>query len=327
MSNLKKAPFSRNEISVFTLSFDTILALIPAVVLAYILFGSRVLLVCGVSIVSAMLFECIGCLIARKKVSLSDGTAFITGLIIAMLLPSCVPLFVPVLANAFAVFIVKLPFGGSGHNLFNPAAAGLAFVTQCFSQHVFTYPAREAKVPFAIFPQDVITAPSPAGLLKIGGSPSYTWYEFIIGQVTGSIGTVAILVLCAGAVYLFVRRSAAPLLTLSCLGTAALIAVLFPRVEDITWYQSILFELCSGYLVFGAVFMLNDPVTSPRHSLAHVFYGVMVGALTMWMRHVGPFEEGFCFALLICNAFSNVLDRFAWQILRPRRQRRKEREE
>ena len=327
MSNLKNAPFSRNEAGVLTLSFDTILALIPAIALACFQTGMRALLVCGVSVLAAVFFEYIGCLIGEKRVTLSDGTAVITGLIIAMLLPACVPLFVPVLANAFAVLIVKLPFGGSGHNLFNPAAAGIAFVTQCFSQHVFSYPALDTKVPFAIFPQDVVTAPSPAGLLKAGGTTPYAWYEFLIGQVTGSIGAVAILVICAGAVYLFVRRSAAPLLTLSCLGTAALIAVLSPRVENITWYQSILFELCSGYLVFGAVFMLNDPVTSPRHPLAHVFYGVMVGTLTMWMRHVGPFEEGFCFALLICNAFSNVLDRFAWQILRPRRQRRKEREE
>ena len=327
MSNLKKAPFSQNEAGVLSLSFDTILALIPAVALACVLFGMRVLLVCGVSVVSALIFEYISCLIARKKVSLSDGTAFITGLIIAMLLPACVPLFVPVLANAFAIFIVKFPFGGAGHNLFNPAAAGLAFVTQCFSTHVFTYPAREAVVPFTFATPQMNTAASPAGLLKTGGSTPFSWYEFLIGQVTGAIGTVAILVLCAGAVYLFVRRSAAPLLTLSCLGTAALIAVLFPRVEDITWYQSILFELCSGYLVFGAVFMLNDPVTSPRHPLAHVFYGVMVGALTMWMRHIGPFEEGFCFALLLCNACSGAVDRFAWQLLRPRRQRRKEREE
>ncbi len=326
MNNTLKAPFSQNEAKVSTLSLDVLLALLPAVAFACVLFGMRVLLVVGVSMLSALLFEFVGGWIARRPLNIGDGTAAVTGLIVSLLLPASVPLFVPVMANAFALLIVKLPFGGSGHNLFNPAAAGIAFVTECFPYHVFAYPARESVVPFTFGTPDVNMAASPAGLLKTGGSTAFSWYELLIGQVTGPIGTVAILVLVAGAVYLFVRRGAAPLLTVSCLAAAAVIAALFPRSADITWYQSILVELCSGYLVFGAVFLLNDPVTSPRHPLAHVFYGVMVGALTMLMRHIGQFEEGFCFALLLCNAFSGILDRFAWHLLRPRRQRRKERE-
>ena len=326
MNNTLRAPFSQNEAKVFALSMDVLLALLPAMVFGCVLFGMRVLLVCGISVLSAVLFELIGSGIARRRSDITDGTAVVTGLIISLLLPASVPLFVPVVANAFAIFIVKLPFGGSGHNLFNPAAAGIAFVTECFSQHVFAFPARGAALPFTLWNPDVNVAASPAGLLKTGGSTAFSWVDLLIGQVTGSIGTVAILVICAGAVYLFVRRSAAPLLTFSCLGVCALIAALFPRSADITWYQSILVELCSGYLVFGAVFLLNDPVTSPRHPLAHVFYGVMVGALTMLMRHVGQFEEGFCFALLLCNAFSGAVDRFAWQLRRPRHQKRKERE-
>ncbi len=326
MNGSRLAPFSRNEATVATLSLDVLFALIPAVILACVLFGMRTLLVVGISVLSALLFEAFCGLIAHQKRPLADGSAAVTGLIIALLLPASVPLFVPVCACAFALCIVKWPFGGSGHNLFNPAAAGIAFVTVCFSHHVFAYPAREAVVPFTFGAPNVILASSPAGLLKTGGSTAFSAYDLLIGQVTGALGTVGILVLCAGAIYLFVRRGAAPLLTLSCLATAALIAALFPRSTDITWYQSILFELCSGFLVFGALFMLNDPVTSPRHPLAHVFYGAMVGALTMLMRHFGQFEEGFCFALLLCNACSGAVDRFAWHLLRPRRQRRKERE-
>ncbi len=326
MNNSLKAPFSQNEAKVFSLSVDVILALLPAVIFGCVLFGMRVLLVCGTAVFSAVLFELIGGWIARRRTTLSDGTAVVTGLIVSLLLPASVPLFVPVIATAFAVCIVKLPFGGSGHNLFNPAAAGLAFVTECFSKHVFSYPAREAVIPFTVWNPNVNVAASPAGLLKTGGSTSFSWVDLLIGQVTGPIGAVAILIICAGAVYLFIRRSAAPLLTLSCLATCAVAAALFPRATDITWYQSVLVELCSGYLVFGAVFMLNDPVTSPRHPLAHVIFGVMVGALTMIMRHIGQFEEGFCFALLLCNACSGAVDRFAWHLLRPRRQRRKERE-
>lgn len=326
MSNLRNAPFSQNEANVSTLSLDMLLALSPAVAFGCVLFGWRVLLVVGISIVSALFFELLGGWIARRPSDLRDGTAAVTGLIVSLLLPASVPLFVPVLACAFGIFLVKLPFGGSGHNLFNPAAAGLAFVTECFSHHVFAYPTREAVIPFTLRTPEVNVAASPAGLLKTGGSTAFSWYELLIGQVTGPIGTVAILVLVACAVYLFVRRGAAPLLTVSCLAACAVIAALFPRSADITWYESILFELCSGYLMFGAIFMLNDPVTSPRHPLAHVMYGVAVGVLTMLMRHFGQFEESFCFALLLCNAVSGVFDRFAWQLLRPRRQRRKERE-
>lgn len=326
MNNRSFAPFSQNEAKVSTLTRDVLVALVPTAAFACVLFGMRVIAVCGVTLLCALLFEAIGCAIARRPLSLGDGSAAVTGLIIALLMPASVPLFVPIIACAFAIFVVKLPFGGSGHNLFNPAAAGVAFVTECFSHHVFAYPARGSVLPFSIFTPEVHTAASPAGLLKTGGSTAFSPEDLLIGQVTGAIGTVAILVLVAGAVYLFVRRGAAPLLTLSFLATCALLAALFPRVADITRAQSVLFELCSGYLVFGAVFMLNDPVTSPRHPLAHAFYGVLVGALTMLMRHIGAFEESFCFALLLCNPFCNMLDRAAWRLLRPRRQRRKERE-
>lgn len=326
MNNLRKAPFSKNSVKVSSLSFDVLLALLPAAVFGAVLFGVRALLVCGVSVAAAMLFEYLGCLVARKPSTLSDGTAAVTGLIIGLLMPASVPLFVAIAADAFAILLVKIPFGGSGRNLFNPAAAGVAFVTQCFSHHVFAYPAKGTAIPLTVFNTDVTLSSSPAGLLKTGGSTAFSSVDLLVGQVTGAIGTVAILVLCAGAVYLFARRAAAPLLTISCLATCAVIAALCPRAADVTWYQSILFELCSGYLVFGAVFMLNDPVTSPRHPLAHVFYGVMVGALTMLLRHIGRFEEGFCFALLLCNTLSNVCDRAAWRLTRPRREKRKERD-
>ena len=122
-------------------------------------------------------------------------------------------------------------------------------------------------------------------------------------------------VLAACALYLFTRRTASPLITLSFLAVCALSAILFPRLKDAAWQQSVMMELCSGYLLFAGIFLLNDPVTAPRHWLGRLLYGAFAGILVMALRYFGRFEDAACFAVLLVNAFAPILDRWSWRLL------------
>lgn len=124
----------------------------------------------------------------------------------------------------------------------------------------------------------------PAAQLAGGGAPAYSWTELAIGRFPGPIGATCIAVLAACALYLFTRRAASPLITLSFLAVCALSAILFPRLKDAAWQQSVMMELCSGYLLFAGIFLLNDPVTAPRYWLGRLLYGALAGLLVMALR-------------------------------------------
>ncbi len=322
MTESKGAPFIRSGNSAGTIRLDILIALIAPTVCATVTFGWRVPLLLLISVATALISEAFGCLLLRRRLTWMDGSATVTGWLIGMMVPPIAPFWLVIVASAFAILIAKMPFGGDGHNVFNPAAAGIAFVTQCFSAQLFSYPDMDAVIPLWLEPQSVLTTASPASLLRTGGTGPYSWYDILFGQFPGPLGATAIFVLCACAVFLFVRKATSPSLTLSFLATCAVIAALFPRVTDGTPGQSILLELCSGYLLLAGVFMLTDPVTSPHRPAARALYGVLAGVLVMLLRHIGRFEESTCFAILLCNTVSAAIDRTVWQIGRTFRKRR-----
>ena len=322
MAESKGAPFIRSGNSAGTLRLDVLIALLAPTVCATVTFGWRVPVLLLVSVATAMLCEALGCLLQRRRLTWMDGSAAVTGWLIGMMVSPIAPFWLVIVASAFAILIVKMPFGGDGHNVFNPAAAGIALITQCFSAELFLYPDTDAVIPIFVEPDTVLTTASPASLLRTGGSSPYDGYDLLFGQFPGPLGATAVFVLCACAVFLFVRKATSPSLTLSFLATCTVIAVLFPRVTDGTWYQSIILELCSGYLLFAGVFLLTDPVTSPHHPAARALYGVLAGILVMLLRHIGRFEESTCFAILLCNAVSAAIDRTVWRVGHAIRKRR-----
>ena len=322
MSESKSAPFIRSGNSAGTLRLDMLIALLPPTICATVTFGWRVPVLLLVSIATALLSEALGCLLMRRRLTLLDGSAAVTGWLIGMMVSPIAPFWLVIVASAFAILIVKMPFGGDGHNVFNPAAAGIALITQCFSAELFLYPDTDAVLPIWLNESTVLTAASPASLLRTGGAGPYDRYDLLFGQFPGPLGATAIFVLCACAVFLFVRKATSPSLTLSFVATCTVIAVLFPRVTDGTWFQSIILELSSGYLLFAGVFLLTDPVTSPHRPAARAVYGVLAGILVMLLRHIGRFEESTCFAILLCNAVSAAIDRTVWRIGQAIRKRR-----
>ncbi|MCL2487452.1 MAG: RnfABCDGE type electron transport complex subunit D [Oscillospiraceae bacterium] len=306
-----KPPYLRKRDKAVYMRLDVLIALAPLVAFSCIYYGMRPLYVMLHGIISAMLFDGIGNLFLRRPPGWADGTAAVTGGIIAAVMSPAAPYWMPIAAAAFAIFAIKIPFGGAGRNIFNPAAGGLAFITLCFDGRMFTYPA--PNTPIGDITQ-IVTGESLGSLLRSGAATSFKPADLLIGDFPGPIGTVAIAILLACAVYLLFRRSISVFTLLPFLAVCTGYAVLFPRVGT-GWENSVMLELCSGYLLFAGIFIVTDPVTSPKFWLGRIFYGAAGGILVMLMRTAGRFEEGCCFAILILNTFAPAFDRLSWKAI------------
>lgn len=305
----RNAPHIRHSDNPKTLMGDVVLTLLPFYVMGVCFYGLRVLVAMLLSVAVCWLCDLLCCLLRSRPFNFRDFSSVVTGLIIPLMMPASIPYYVVALAGVFAIVAVKHPFGGTGENLFNPAAGGLAFAAACWSDKMSSYPAVFTDLPLWDT-SGVITVTETAHTLKMGGLPSSDLSDMLLGLVAGPVGAVSILVLLACLVYLALRRTV-PLVQPVCfLAAAALMAFLFPRA-DFSRAASVAYELMSGSLVFGAVFMLNDPVTSPKRRAARALYGFVAGVVAMLFRYFGGFDQGFVFALLLMNALSEEFDALA----------------
>ena len=294
---------------------DALLALCALLVLPTVYFGPRVLLLALVSMAACAACDILFCLIFRHSFGSGDPSALVTGLAIALLLPANAPYWLPALAGVFAILVVKEPLGSTGRNLFNPAAAGVAFVTVCRPDLVCLYPNPDyGWLPLASDTTSVLGA-SPGSALAQGLKPSILPLDLLWGVYPGPMGCTAVLVLGAAALFLLARRSIRLETMVFFLAAAALAAVLFPRIYCPA-LTSVKYELLTGSLLFCAVFFLGDPVTTPRTFTGRCAFGVLTAVLLMGIRHAGAYEQGACFAVLIANAFTPVLDRAVIELRR-----------
>jgi electron transport complex protein RnfD len=179
---------------------------------------------------------------------------------------------------------------------------------------MFTYPALYTKLPitWTVPMTGIVTATSPAGQLSAGTHAAYGGMELLTGMIPGPIAGTGLIVLAAAALYLFVRHSTFPMVTGPYVLTCAVLAMLFPRTTG-AWYVSVISELSAGYLLFAGLFLLNSCIT-PRSRTGRAVYGILAGCTVMLLRHVGQFEEGTCFAVLLVNAFAPRLDHICWRV-------------
>jgi len=309
-----KAPHIRTESSHGKMVFDVMLAIIPLGVFAYVNYGLRPILLVLAGIATALLCEALCCLLRRRPLRTAmDGTAAVTGLLVGLVMSPMADYWVPMVAAAFAILVAKAPFGGTGRNVFNPAAAGLALVTSCFPEQMFTYPAlSNTPLPLDLSIADsVVTAPSLAEQLCSGAAPSLRAMNLLLGDFAGPIGGTAALILLAFAAYLLVRRTASAWVVLPYFATCVMLAWAFPvAVMNPTF--NMLTQLCSGYVIFTGVFLLNDPVTTPRFWLGRLWYGIFAACLVMLLQHIGQAQVGCCYAILMMNVLSPIIDRWSW---------------
>jgi len=260
--------------------------------------------------------------------NIRDYSAVITGLIIPLLMPASSRFEVVALAVFFAMAVVKHPFGGIGQNIFNPAVAGVAFVSVCFPRSMFLYP-----VPFDVLPvkitEGIRLVASPARSLALGGVPPLAPLDMLLGNFPGPMGATNILVLLTCLLFLAVRRSISISLTASYIVGFSFVAAYWPRAM-LSPSLSIFYELTSGISLIAAVFLINDPVTSPKRIESKIIYGFLTGIFCMMLRKIGRYEESILFALLIMNAVVWMIDmlgeRFAHKIRRAKLESQKSKE-
>lgn len=300
----------RRAESVNTMGKDWLAALSLLLVVPTIYNGPRVVVLAAVSAAACMLGEILCCLAARREISIYDLFPITTGMTTAMLLPASSPLWLAITASLFAAIVARGPFGGTGHTPFHPAAAGIAFVTICWPDLVFFYPDLSGGQKLPVFSDcsSFSRALSPDAALKQGLKPEIMPLDLLWGQFAGPMGTTAILVICACGLYLACKKTIDARIPICFVGSAAIYAALFPRIAT-TPLTSVKYELLCGSLLFCAVFLASDCVTAPRTGLGKVLYGIVGGILAMLIRSYGAYEQGACFAILLLNAFSPVIDR------------------
>ena len=299
-------PHIRTRDSSLGMMFDAIVAMLPLYGMSTYFYGPRCLVLALISVISCLASDYICSVMMGKGISIRDISPVVTGLIIPLLLPASAGYHMVITAGLFAILVVKQPFGGLGQNIFNPAAGGIAFVTVCWPTAMFSYPR-----PFITLPLtpvvDTALERSIAYSLSLGGLPTADYLDMALGNVPGPMGTTHILVLFACMFYLWVRRGVKIGVTGGFILGAAVFALLFPR-GALSPFQSVAYELMSGSLLFAAIFLMSDPVTSPKRPIARTLYGVAGGALCMFFRHLGRLEESVIFGILIMNAFVWLLD-------------------
>ena len=292
-----------------TLMRDVIIALMPAVIVSVLFYGWHELLILAVSVLSCVLLEwAITKWMLRKPDTIADGSAVVTGLLLAMNLPPTTPWWVVVIGAVFAIGVIKMTFGGLGQNLFNPALAARVFLLISFPAIMtdWTVPQGFIGSPDAFSGATLLGAVAEGGVASaVGGADLLGKFLLNIG---GSAGEISALALLAGWVYLLVRKVIKPWITLSIFATVALIAGIF-HLCDPAAFTGPLFNLLSGGLILGACFMATDYVTSPMSNWGGVVYGVGIGLLVMMIRYFGSYPEGVSFAILLMNCAVPLIDR------------------
>lgn len=291
------SPHIHGKFSTNRIMLDVSIALLPALAVGIVILGIRALLVAALSVACALLFEWSWCIITKKKNTITDGSALVTGLLLAMTLPVTVPLWQVVVGNFFAIIVIKACFGGLGHNIFNPALAARAFLMLIYPLGITSYPSL-----------DGVSSATPLHQMVMPTIPKESLVDMFLGICPGSIGEISKLALLAGGIYLVVRKVISPRIPLAYIGTLAILSLIFYKTDNAFIWMA--YNVFSGGLILGAVFMATDYTTSPVTSKGQVLYGIGCGALTLLFRYFGLFPEGITYAILLMNLCVWGIDRY-----------------
>ena len=293
--------------------YAVILALLPAWIVSIIFFGWPALLVTLTSIVACLVIEWFvnRYMLGNKSLTITDGSAILTGLLLAMNLPSTLPLWIVVIGAIVAIGIGKMSFGGLGNNIFNPAIVGRVMLLISFPQQMTSYPPTR----FAHLAVDAVTAPTPLGIAKgiIHGTGSMAdlpsiWDAFL-GQVGGSFGEVSALALLIGFIYLLIRKVVTWHIPVAIFATAFVFGGIMHLVNP-ELYIHPLYHLLAGGMMLGGLYMATDYVTSPMSNSGMLLYGALIGLITILIRLFGAYPEGISFAILFMNGIVPLINRY-----------------
>ena len=299
-------PHIRSRESNQTVMLDTIIAMLPLYAMATYYYGIRALALGFFSVAVTTVIDML-CVIAMRNIpNIRDLSPTVTGMLLPLLMPASIRFEVIAAAALFAIAVAKHPFGGVGENIFNPAVAGAAFAAVCWPKAMFLYPVPFDRLPVAV--DDTLKLiNSPAYTLLLGGAPNTDLLDMLLGNFAGPMGATNILVLCTCFLFLAVRKTVSVWMTGAFLTGAALVAAIVPRAM-LSPLSSVSYELMSGLMLIGAIFLINDPVTSPKRKLPKIIYGFLAGVVSMTFRHLGEYEDSLLFAILVMNAAVWIID-------------------
>ena len=293
------SPHIRGDFRTSRLMLDVVLALIPALIVGTVVLGIRALLVTLISMAAAVVAEYLFNLIAKRRNTIVDGSALVTGMLFAMTLPAAVPYWVAVVGSALAIIVAKLMCGGLGQNIFNPALFSRALMLMLVPVALTRYPAVGA---------DAVSGATPLHHMVMPALPEESILDMFLGNCPGSIGELSALALLLGGAYLVARKVISARIPVAYLATVAVITFVFHKTENaLVWT---LYSLFSGGVMLGAIFMATDYVTSPVTKRGQIIYGIGCGVLTVLFRYYGLFPEGVTYAILLMNLCVWVIDRY-----------------
>jgi electron transport complex protein RnfD len=300
---LASSPHIRDKDSVPRIMFGVAVALVPAVVASVYFFGLPALLTIVVCVISAMATEWVFCRARGRPSTLGDGSALVTGLLLALILPPNLNMQIVVVGAIIAVAFGKMVYGGLGSNIFNPALVGRAFLMACYPVALTTW------VEPAGFPGlEAVTGATPLGMLKFEGQIA-ALENLFWGNVGGCLGETSSLAVLLGAAYLLYRKLITWHIPAAFLGTVAVFTGIMHLIDPAA-YASPVFHVLAGGLLLGAFFMATDMVTSPTTLKGQVVFGIGAGLITVLIRLWGGYPEGVMYSILFMNAVTPLINRW-----------------
>ena len=285
--HVSSSPHVRDTVTTKNIMYDVLIAMIPAAAFGVYQFGFNALLVIILTMAACVLSEYIFEKAMKRPITIADGSALVTGMILALNMPPEIPVWVPVLGGVFAIIVVKQLYGGLAARCF--LLISFAGMMNDFSS---------ASLGF-----DSVSGATPLAMLRSGETVDLA--ALVIGRIPGTIGEVSVLALLIGAVYMLVKKVISPRIPLIYIGTAAVFLFLFGGFDP--YY--VICEVCSGGLIFGAFFMATDYVTSPITPKGQIVYGVILGLLTGIFRLWGASPEGVSYAIILSNLLVPMIER------------------
>ena len=296
------SPHVRSGMTTQKIMLLVVLALVPAIVAATVVFGPRALFLVVFCAVISMFTEMVCQKLMQKETTYTDGSAMLTGVLLALNLPSGATWWMAVLGGVFAILVVKQLFGGLGQNIMNPALAARCFLMISFAARMTDFSTSDSVTAKLV---DTVSGATPLAEIKAGGS--WDLMSMFLGNTRGTIGETSALLLLIGGIFLVVMKIIDLRIPLTYIGTFAVFALLFGgHGFDLSYVAA---ELCGGGLMLGAWFMATDYVTRPVTGKGQYVYGVILGILTGVFRIFGGSAEGVSYAIIFTNLLVPIIER------------------
>ncbi len=308
--SISGSPHVHSTMSTKKIMWGVIIAMLPALLVSIYFFGIDALVLTLVSVASCLFFEWViqKYILKGNLSTISDGSAVITGMLLAFNVPSSLPLWLIILGSLVAIGVGKMTFGGLGKNPFNPALVGRVFLFLSFPTDMAMSAWPKPSPLFGSGIADTITGPTTLSLIKQGGELP-TVMDMLVGNVGGSFGEISAIAILIGGIYMLCRKIISWHIPVSFLGSAFIFALILHLVNP-TEYVAPIYHLLAGGMMLGAVFMATDMVTSPITHKGQIIFGCGCGILTIIFRCFGPMPEGVSFAILIMNGVTPLINKF-----------------